>query len=212
MLTAQGRSRLWTQCVHRKEVHQTTSYTSRERYPALFDSVSRLAPGARRILSFGCSTGDELVALRRRFSAAEIVGAEINPRSRRIAATRMASDLKTIVIPPNEISGCFDLIFALAVFQREPHKVEEIGLTDLSSFYPFDRFDAGVSALVRRLRPRGFLCVINSQYRVEDSTAAALLEPVQSSPQASGPFFDRHGRRATGVVSRTVFQRLPDRQ
>ena len=212
MLSAEGRSRLWTQLVHGEEVHQPTSYTWTERYPALFDCASQLAPEAGRILSFGCGTGEELLAIRRRFPAAEIVGAEINPRSRRIASKRTAADPKIKVVAPKEISGRFDVIFALAVFQRAPLKVKAMGLEDLSSFYPFDRFDAGVSGLVQRLGPRGFLCVIHSQYPVEDSASARLLEPVLSSPEAPGPFFDRNGRPAPDAVSRTVFRRLRVRQ
>src|SRR5213075_1068749 len=103
---------------------------------------------AGRILSFGCSTGEELISLRRRFGQAEIVGAEINRRSRRIAARRLASDIQTTVVEPTVISGEFDLIFALAVLQREPHWVEESGIEDISSHYPFATFDRTVTDLV----------------------------------------------------------------
>ena len=82
--SAEGRARLWTRILHGSRVHQTSPDTSEDRYPVLFDLASKLAPDAERILSFGCSTGEELQAIRRRFPDAEIVGAEINPRSRKI--------------------------------------------------------------------------------------------------------------------------------
>src|SRR5688572_209783 len=88
VVTAEGRARLLTSLFHRGEVHQTTPYTIEERYPELFDFAARMAPAARRIMSFGCSTGEELSAVRLRFPSATIVGVEINPRSRRIAAGR----------------------------------------------------------------------------------------------------------------------------
>jgi chemotaxis methyl-accepting protein methylase len=84
--TAEGRSRLWTQLAHGRQLHQTAPYTWRNRYPVLFNLAAELKPDARRILSFGCSIGEEIISLRIRFPRAEIVGAEINPRTRAIAA------------------------------------------------------------------------------------------------------------------------------
>jgi hypothetical protein len=203
---AEGRALLWTRAVHADEVHQITPDSWEERYPDLFDGAARLMPHARRILSFGCSTGEELVSLHRRFPEAEIVGVEINARSRRIAARRIARDGNGAVysrIP----DGTFDMIFALAVLQREPHKIAEMNVEDLSPYYPFDKFDAGVVRLVDRLRPAGLLCVQHSQYRIEDSSSAVELEPVESSPPLQGLLFGRDGRRFEGASGRTIFRK-----
>jgi len=205
--TAEGRSVLWTRLAHGREMHQTTPETAEERYPELFDLVARLAPAAKRILSFGCSTGEELAALRRRFPAAEIVGAEINSRSRRITARRIAGDPLTTVVPPDAIAGSFDLLLALAVFQREPHKIAEMQTQDLSLYYPFERFDAAVRDLAARLRTGGLLCVDNAHYRVEDSSAAAELEPIRSSPVMTGLMFGPDGRQLHGISAQTIFRK-----
>jgi SAM-dependent methyltransferase len=206
--SAEGRARLWTRMAHGSEVHQTTPQTAEERYPELFDLAASLAPRAERVLSFGCSTGEELSALRRRFPQAEIVGAEINPRSRAIAARRIAADPHSTVVAPAALDGNFDIIFALSVFQREPHKVEEMEVEDLSAHYPFARFDDGVARLVRILRPSGLLCVINAQYRIEDSSAADLLEPATRSPRMDSTMFGPDGRRLDRPIARTIFRRL----
>ena len=206
--SAEGRARLWTRLVHAGEVHQTTPQTSEERYPELFDLAATLAPDAKRVLSFGCSTGEELISLRRRFSKAEIVGAEINPRSRAIAVRRVSADTRSAVIPPKALDGTFDVIFALSVFQREPHKIAEMELEDLSEFYPFARFDEGIRQLVEMLRPNGLLCVINAQYRVEDSSVSDLLEPVAASPSMDSIMFGPDGRRLDRPIARTIFRRL----
>jgi hypothetical protein len=207
---AEGRARLWTKFRYAGEVHQTTPFTCADRYPELFDAVAGLVPRAKRILSFGCSTGEELLAIRRRFPQAEIVGAEINARSRRLARKLTASDPRISVIAPNELRGRFDAIFALAVFQREPHKVEELEIDNLSPLYPFERFNAGVMALVERLKAGGFLCVTNSHYRVEDSSAAAMLKPVSSSPPSAGVSFGHDGRRTPARAARTIFRKVGD--
>jgi hypothetical protein len=205
--TGEGRARLWTQLVHRGEVHQTTPETGEDRYPRLFDLAAKLKPGADRILSFGCSTGAELIAIRRRFPDSEIIGAEINPRSRRIAVRKIAGDERITVVPPSGIAGSFDLVFALAVLQREPHMIEEIGTEDLTARYPFDRFDKTVTKLVDRLEPGGVLCVTSSLYRIEDSSASINLEPVTESPEAPEPFFGRDGRRLKEASARTFFRK-----
>jgi SAM-dependent methyltransferase len=205
--TAEGQARLWTRLVRAGEVHQTTPDTRDERYPALFDLAAVLAPDAKRILSFGCSTGEELVSLRRRFPGAEIVGVEINPRSRRIAAARVSDDPRTAVRPGAE-NGIFDAIFALAVLQREPHKIDEMDVSDLTPFYSFEKFDAAVSNLVAMLRPGGLLCVQHAHYRVEDSSAAVELEPIPASPLVEGRLFGRDGRKLEGVSARTMLRKL----
>jgi SAM-dependent methyltransferase len=204
--TAKGRARLWTAIVHRREIHQTSPDTSDERYPELFDLAAELMPKASRILSFGCSTGQELVALRRRFRDAELVGAEINPRSRRMAGRRVRHDARAKVVAPAGIEGEFDLIFALAVLQREPHKIAELEVEDLTPFYPFGRFDNAVSGLAKRLRHGGFLCVTNAQYRVEDSAAASLLSAVSNVSKMDGLMFGPDGRR-TYAEANTLFRK-----
>jgi hypothetical protein len=205
--TSEGRANLWTRTVHKAEVHQTSATTSEDRYPALFDLACRLAPQAKRLLSFGCSTGEELLTLRRRFPNAEIVGAEINPRSRSIATRRVASDRRTSVIRPEHISGEFDLVFVLAVLQREPHKVEEMDVKDLSPVYPFERFDQAVSSFVQRLRAGGLLCVMNAHYPVESSTVATKLSPIEDSPLMEEPLFGPDGLRLKEAIAHTIFRK-----
>lgn len=205
--SADGRSVLLTSITHSRDVHQTTTYTEENRYPTLFDYAARIAPEAQRILSFGCATGEEISSLRTRFPTAEIVGVEVNPRCRRIAARRLADDRCSQVVSTLPRQERFDLIFALAVLQREPHRVLETDTRDLRSYYPFDRFDGAVAELAGLLEPAGILLVEHSQYRVEDSSSSALLQPIPGSPQASGPFFRPDGRRYSEATVVTAFRK-----
>lgn len=207
LASREGRSRLWTQNLFRDQIHQGSQYTELNRYPALFRKAHQLAPGAQRLLSFGCSSGEELISLRAWFPEAVIVGVEINHRSRKIAASRVETDARTHVIEPAKIEGTFDVIFALSVLQRDPHKISESGLTDISSIYPFDRFDAEISRLADRLESGGLFCVINAQYRLEDTTAASIFTPVDGAPQMTPPIFDRHGRLLMNATAYTIFRK-----
>jgi hypothetical protein len=112
-----------------------------------------------------------------------IVGAEINPRSRSIAARRFASDPLVEIGPDYSGQAPFDLIFAMAVLQFQPHVVEERGIQDLSSFYPFAKFDAEVVHLTSALRSGGLLCIMHAHYRLEDASVAKLLTPLAGAPQ-----------------------------
>ena len=194
LTSAEGRSVAWTRLLHGAVVQQTATTTSPNRYPELFDALAaRLLPEAR-ILSFGCSTGEELLALRQRLPNATIVGVEINPRARRVARRRTADDpgIKVVAGLPDSL---FDAVTALAVLQREPHRVEDEQFADLSRHYPFARFDAALAKLVERLKPGGVLVVTHAQYRVEDSSAAPLLTAIVGSPELEPPLFDRSSRR-----------------
>ena len=67
---------------------QSYAYTLPDRYPWLFDfAAERLGRiAAPRLLSFGCSRGDEVFSLARRLPQATIKGIDIDPRN--IAACR----------------------------------------------------------------------------------------------------------------------------
>lgn len=208
LASANGRARLWTRFAHGDAVHQTSADTWEERYPELFDLAARLMPNATRILSFGCSTGEEIVSLRRRFPAAEIVGAEINGRSRRMATRRLAHDERSHVFATKALEGSFDVVFALAVLQREPHKIMEMRVKNLTPFYRFARFDAAITDLVGRLRPGGLLCVDNAQYRVEDISVADQLTAVDEAPRMGGPLFGPDGRLLANNRGGTMFRKI----
>jgi hypothetical protein len=78
----------------------------------------------------------------------------------------------------------------------------------LAARYPFARFDAGVCSLVARLRPGGLLIVANTLYRVEDSSAAAELEPIIRSPRMDRALLTPEGTRLEGAVAKTVFRKI----
>ena len=209
LTSATGRSVVWTRLRHRAALHQPATTTADDRYPALFDAIAARRPAA--LLSFGCSTGEELLALRRRLPLAHIVGVELNPGARRHARRRTAGDPRITVVerlPP----GPFDAVLALAVLQREPHRVIEQGIDDLSSSYPFARFDAGLAALVARLRPGGLLALHHAHYRAEDSSVAVLLTPIVGPPEQLPPLFNRSSRRyEVPVEAASLFVRGDDK-
>lgn len=188
-------------------LHQTTPLTRIDRYPQLFSACRDWFCGRPeiRILSFGCSTGEEVITLRRYFPRAHLIGAEINPWSL-AHCRRLQVDGRIAFVSPDratlEQHGPFDLIFCMAVLQRTPHRVEADGITNLKRIYPFERFDQQVRELDALLKKDGILVIHHSQYFFRDSSVAARYEPLESSGVRSYiTRFDRNSQLAEKAAS-----------
>lgn len=196
------RSEWLTRWRHRDAIHQDASFTRLDRYPALFGAAQRelgeTCDGA--ILSFGCSSGEEVVTLRRYFPHARLVGAEINgallARCRRLAVTGEVAFVRSSHANIAAM-GPYDAIFCMAVLQRRPHRIVDDQVTNIADLYPFRAFAAELAFLAGQLRPGGLLVIEHSQYRVEDLQTALGLEPVPgaSTAIAKGARFDPAGQR-----------------
>lgn len=199
VVNARSRSQWITRLTQGGAVHQDAAVTRMDRYPLLFGAVrDALCDRTHSILSFGCSSGEEVVSLRGYFPTARITGAEIN-KAMLARCRALPADPGTSFIHSTRdgiaAHGPYDAIFCMAVLQRRPHWVESSGLADLSRHYPFARFAEEIMFLTSQLAPGGLLVVEHSQYRVED-VAEAGLEPVPGVgvAPAKGPRFDRDGR------------------
>ena len=172
---------------------QPWSLTSENRYPRIFAFVRERLAGVPEphILSFGCSTGEELVTLRRYLPQAWITGIDINPWNVAVARRRVrrGHDSRTRIVqaasPETEPDNTFDAIFCMAVFRNG-----DLNLAD----YPrcdhrlrFADFERVVADLDRTLRPGGLLAIIQANFRFADTAVATGYRPVFSLQQTSQP-------------------------
>lgn len=144
-----------------------------------------------RILSFGCSTGEELVTLKHLFPRAEIVGAEVVPE--RIAAARMLSGCQVDTL--QHIEGDFDLITAMSVLCRWPKEAGTLAYED---------FESTLRELALRVRVGGVLVVYNASYdpsRILTPMNFEKLDQFNIQPPAFVEVLD-------GVSGDGVFRRL----
>ena len=170
---------------HHREIHRLRSAeaarllqpfptTSEDRYPELFDALAaRLAGVAQpRILSFGCSSGEEVRALRMRMPQARIVGIDLNRlmiAKARAADPAHAGDYRCDGAPqPGE---CFDAVLALAVFRHG--ELEAQRPDSCTAILPFARFEQGLALLDAHLVPGGWLALYNQHFRLADTALAA---------------------------------------
>jgi len=133
-------------------------------------------PGPLRILSFGCSIGDELVTLRCLFPDAEIVGCDIDPAN--LAKAAASAGNAAHVVRSDEATlrslAPFDLITAMSVLCRNPKP------QNFTTAFPFTRFDETTGLLAELLAPGGLLALVNTSYRFRDSSAFSAFDPVRS--------------------------------
>lgn len=199
---ANYRSIVRLQLFNAKNVHQTTSLTAMNRYPNIFAACQQYFAGREqiRILSYGCSTGEEVLTLRKYFPHAEIVGAEINKRSLEICR-RQDADPRTTFIYSTADSiqshGPYDAIFCLAVLQRTPLNIASKGIKSLKNIYPFKKFEAQIVQLDRLLNLNGLFVIHFSQYVFTDTCVAAGYRPLGDHIQNNTvmPLFDRQSQR-----------------
>jgi SAM-dependent methyltransferase len=192
---------------------QTYSHTLPDRYPWLFRfaDTQLTASGNLRLLSFGCSNGEEVFALRRHFPRAEIVGIDVNPHNVARCEERAHREgheglrFATAASTQAERSGSYDAIFCLAVLCLGDLTIS--GAQHCDPHLYFDDFEAVVTDFARCLKPSGLLMLHTTNFRFCDTSIAqefdTLLEaePHQMAPDVQ---FDRHNRLLPGPRYRAV--------
>jgi SAM-dependent methyltransferase len=161
---------------------QPYSDTASDRYPEIFAFVSKeLGDGASvRLLSFGCSTGEEVFTLRRYFPQAEIKGLDINPlhiamcqrRRRTSGDERMSFAIAGSL--DDEQPGSYDAVFCMAVLRHG-----DLSFTDAERcdhLITFDAFERTVADLALVVKPGGLLAIQHSNFRFCDSGSAAEFD------------------------------------
>lgn len=201
-----------------KGLYQPYGTTSADRYPQVFEQVrSQIEDSSEmHILSFGCSTGEEVFSLRHYFPQAFLVGLDINPRNiaaclsrcRKQGDTRMSFAVAGSTA--GEKDSTYDAVFAMAVFRH--------GDLNLSPPPPrcdhrihFADFEQSVTDLARVLKPGGLLVVDHAMFRFADTRIAKDFETVFSRQlNENAPLYGRDDCLLTDVEgSEAVLRKLP---
>lgn len=190
---------------------QPDNYTEPDRYPKLFQLAAREV-GERpdtQILSFGCSTGQEVFALRRYFPGSHITGLDINRHN--IAVCKRALrrnpdsqiEFRVASSAAEEPAGAYDALFCMAVFRHG-------GLTAAPPDRCDDRirfadFEREIGHIARSLKTGGLLLIEWCAFRFCDTQTFADFEPIHTAgPAGSEPIYDRDNRLIPGGVYRDV--------
>ncbi|GIV36633.1 MAG: hypothetical protein KatS3mg032_1012 [Cyclobacteriaceae bacterium] len=195
------------------ERHQLTSTTSYNRYPELFHAtraaMQHTNPRTLKILSFGCSTGEECFSLAGYFPEASILGVDINRFNLFRARLRNTYPRIQFAYSAPEIiakHAPYDLIFCLSVLCRWEDTKD---VTNCASIYPFQKFEQTVTELAGWLKPGGLLVIYNSNFRFEDTAIAASFTTMPVSLPNSGFVhkFDRNNNRIYEVHQNCIYRK-----
>lgn len=179
------------------DLFQPATVTRMDRHPALFELVAtRLVDHAEpRLLSFGCSTGEEAFTLARHLPEAAIDAIDANPaciaRARRNADLIHSKRIRFLCAdsPDAVAPDLYDAVFCLSVLRHgdlESHRPERC-----TSLLAFARFAAAVKALDGRVRPGGLMVLWGCNFRFTDTATATGYRTIASpgaTPQP-GPFY-----------------------
>jgi hypothetical protein len=182
---ARLRSELITRLRYRGRHFQGPTTTSPDRYPLLF-AQCRAALGSLsrpRILSFGCSTGEEVFSLRQYLPHAEIVGVEINRWCLEQCTLRSPDDRMHFLhrdSPEFAQSRDFDAIFALAVFQRSENRRDhrDDAAYGITSGFTFDRFEQELLILDAKLKMGGLFFIDHADFALDSTALGSRYQPL----------------------------------
>lgn len=214
----EGRRYAWLQLTSREPLFQDHGTTSANRYPQLFEFVRVALSGTAvpQLLSFGCSTGEEVTSLRGYFPGAMITGLDIHPGHIAICRARLGDRpdarvrFRVAGSTAAEADAAYDAIFCLAVLRRGD--LARHAGDQCDHLLRFEDFEAQLEDFARCLRPGGLLVLRHANFRLRDARAARWFEPVlrmPSKPRADTPLFGPDNRRLQEQASdEAVFRRL----
>jgi SAM-dependent methyltransferase len=169
-----------------KNLFQPFTTTSANRYPdelaVVADALDIRTP---TILSFGCSTGEELLSLRAAFPGAFIQGIDVNPLAVRKARRRVVGDERITVARGGEapVGAAYDVVLALAVFR---HAALNEAPPSCARVLSFDDFERTITGLSKCVKPGGLLVLRHANFRFTDTTVAGDYEVVRTGYASAG--------------------------
>jgi SAM-dependent methyltransferase len=176
------RHAVWLYLVRPRGVFQPFNNTQRDRYPQVFSFVQSVLgrDNPIKILSYGCSTGEEVFSLRQYFPDAVIKGIDINPVNIAVCRRMKSPDANISFTTANctaaEPSDSYDAILCMAVLRHGSLGLP--GVTRCDHLIRFDDFARAIADFKRCLKPGGLFVIRHSNFRLCDAAAGFAFETV----------------------------------
>lgn len=146
---------------------QLSHMTRENRFPKMMESAKQMKPDARRILSFGCSTGEEVFSLASTFPDAEIVGVDLDYYS--ISRARKQNKENRVYFHTEVgATGKYDLVTCFMV------------LFSLEKPIEFDKWHEVVKIIDKTVAPNGVLMIYTSDHDFAHSSVFNNYEIIKS--------------------------------
>lgn len=153
--------------------NQISGATKYNRHPRIFTYCQKLHPDAKQILSFGCSTGDEVRTLREiYFKNAYVDGIDINSNCITVNKNKNTDLMVNYYNSLYDIKIKYDIIFCMSVLCRWGVSIK------LSNEYTFDIFNLTLTEIDKYLNKDGYLVIYNSSYIFTETEVSKKYEPI----------------------------------
>jgi 2-polyprenyl-3-methyl-5-hydroxy-6-metoxy-1,4-benzoquinol methylase len=194
--------------------------TYADRYPEIFTFLAGEIPDGPdvRLLSFGCSVGDEVFSLRAAFPTATVRGLDISARNindserrrRRSGDERLSFARANST--GNEPTGAYDAILAMAVLRHGD--LSRSRVSSCEHRITFAAFERTVADFARCLKPGGILVIEHSNFRFADSATSSgfdcVLSLLKPPFDPDNPLFGPDNRRlAVPSYDEVAFRKRP---
>lgn len=137
---------------------QFSNATCFDRYPILFKRVKKVVGENKKILSFGCSTGEEVESLKKiYFKKSKVYGYDLNEKVIEIAKKKYDNEYYSKYEDVKNKS--FDVIFCCSVLCQFPNWED----------YSFERFEETIKTVDELLEVNGHLIIYNTSFNFKDT-------------------------------------------
>ncbi len=198
--------------------HQISSFTLPDRYPQLFEfarnHIKEKDYKELRILSFGCSTGEECFSLATYFPEAQIIGLDINQKCLDEAKSKNQNPNITFYKSNDMVlreNGPYDLIFCMSVLCKWPATRY---IDNIKGLYPFEKFNEHIQKLDSLLQPGGILFVTNANFRISDTSIyknyTTHISPVGTEADLVPKFSSNHKKLHVENFTEFIYQKKID--
>ena len=181
--------------------YQRSTFTKVSRYPVVFQKCRDFlySTSSPKIMSFGCSTGEEVLTLLHYIPNATIVGVDINSWCLKKAQQAIKSDQCRFIHRTStafEEADGFDAIFCMAVFQRTENRTSKDN--SQAQGFLFENFEKEVLVLDKKLKKGGLLVIDNADFSFNDTSISEKYSPLAfegNRIERKRPLFDRNNQK-----------------
>jgi len=179
---ARLRSEFLGKLKNNKQHYQISTFTKSNRYPLLFEQAKLYLQNiaSPKILSFGCSTGEEVTTLAEYMPNATLIGVDINQwcikqciKNNKLTNQQFYHRFSREF---ESLTG-FDAIFCMAVFQRPENRLNINNQVAVG--FSFETFEKEIEILDAKLKPGGLMIIDNADFSFQDTKIADGYTPLQ---------------------------------
>lgn len=161
--------------------YQVSTFTQNNRYPLIFEQCTKYLRffAMPKILSFGCSTGEEVKTLNDYMPHATIIGVDINEwciNQCRKNNTSPFHFFYSRISKEFENLQDLDAIFCMAVFQRTENRVNKNNTKAIG--FSFEQFEREIILLDSKLKLKGLFIIDNADFNFMDTLVANRYTPL----------------------------------